>query len=644
MFLKNMKIGVRLGLGFSLILMITAITLTVTLLSLKTVQDDTSLVKKESLPYALRADKMAFQTLDVMKLLLYASTTHQSQGFKDAEDVVKNFNANIAKFKKMYETNAEEYKTINELETAFNEYYELGKEMAFVYFTEGVEEGNKLVDEFDRAAKTLTGKMNQLQRQKKNEAETSIQSILTSVDRIKAVMFATSLIILFIGFIAAFFITRSITIPIHKVTKFADNLYNGDLSDRLPMGSPVNCSVILDCGKTDCVCFDREVCCWMEAGSFSSNPTCFEDQQIKDCHVCKVYKKAAQNEIQEMGLTLNAMAEALDIKANIAAAMADGDLDHNIHEASEKDSLGRALKDMIQGLNNIICQVNESAIQVSSTSDHVSDSSQSLSRGTDDQVLSLEEVSSSMIEIGSQTKANAENAIQANQIAGEAREAADQGKREMGNMILAIEDINEASQAVSKIVKVIDEIAFQINLLSLNAAVEAARAGRHGKGFAVVADEVRNLANRSAKAARETAELIEGAMKKVEKGNEIASQTAEALDRIVESTTKVAELVSAISASSSEQAQAIDQVNQGLRQIDKVTQQNSFNAGQTASAAEELAAQASQLRQILAQFKLNKTALNNNYVAESESAMQAFSDSVDEGYYPASLEQSDFSV
>ncbi|MCP4104847.1 MAG: hypothetical protein GY749_04820 [Desulfobacteraceae bacterium] len=643
MFLKNMKIGVRLGLGFSLILMITAITLVVTLLSLKTVQNDTSLVKKESLPSALLADKMAFQTLDVMKLILYASTTHQSQGFKDAEKVVKSFNANLAEFRKLYK-DRDNTKTINDLETAFNKYYELGKDMAYVYFTEGVEEGNMLVDEFDKAAKDLTGKMNRLQIQKTNEAESSITSILTSVDRIKAVMFATSLTVLVIGFIAAFFITRSITIPIRQVTKFADNLYKGDLSDRLPMGRPINCSDILDCGKTDCVCFDREICCWTEAGSFSNNPTCFEDQERTDCHTCKVYKKAAPNELQEMGLTLNAMAETMDAKANVATAMADGNLDQNIREASEKDSLGKALKDMIEGLNNIICQVNEAALQVFSTSDQVSDSSQSLSKGTDDQLLSLEETTTSMIQIESQTKANAEHAFQANQIAGQARESADQGKQEMGNMILAIEDINEASQAVSKIVKVIDEIAFQINLLSLNAAVEAARAGRHGKGFAVVAGEVRNLANRSAKAARETAELIEGAMKKVEKGNEIASQTAEALDRIVESTTKVAELVSAIATSSSEQAQATAQVNQGLRQIDKVTQQNSVNASETASAAEELAGQASQLRQILAQFKLNKKALNNNHVTESESLIHAFSGSVAEGYHPASLEQRDFSV
>jgi len=177
----------------------------------------------------------------------------------------------------------------------------------------------------------------------------------------------------------------------------------------------------------------------------------------------------------------------------------------------------------------------------------------------------------------------------------------------MANMILAMKDINEASQSIARIMKIIDEIAFQINLLSLNAAVEAARAGRYGKGFAVVAEEVRNLAGRSAKSAKETTELIENAFKKVKKGNDIADRTERALSKIVESVNKAADLIGEIAASSNEQSQALAQVNQGIGQIDQVTQQNAANAQQTASTAEELSAQASRLHQILEQFKLNNT-------------------------------------
>jgi len=410
---------------------------------------------------------------------------------------------------------------------------------------------------------------------------------------------------LIIGLFAAFFIAQSIIVPVRQVTEFAGKLSRGDLSDRISAGKPVNCSVILDCDEKACVCFGREAYCWVEAGSFSSSPACPRVIQGQDCHTCKAYKKAARNEFQEMGLALNAMAEAMKVKADAAAAVAGGDLTQDISVASRNDILGKSLRDMVRGLNDLIRQVNEAAFQIDAGATQVSDSGNSLSEGTTEQAASLEQATSSMIEIGSQIKSSAENASRVSRFAEEARNAARQGAKEMANMTSAMEDINDAAQSIAKIIKVIDEIAFQTNLLALNAAVEAARAGRHGKGFAVVAEEVRNLASRSAKAAKETAELIEGTVTKVKRGNEMAGQTAEVLSRIVESSVRVAELVAEIAASCNEQSYAIDQVNQGLGQIDQVTQQNAANAEQTASSAEELDGLASQLRYILTQFKLN---------------------------------------
>lgn len=270
--------------------------------------------------------------------------------------------------------------------------------------------------------------------------------------------------------------------------------------------------------------------------------------------------------------------------------------------AKLKDNINATL----EAIDAALIQVGEAVQQVTSGAEQISDASQSLSQGATEQASSLEEITSSMTEIGSQTKTNAENATQANGIAKTARDAAEKGNNEMKNMVDAMNDINASSQQIAKVNKVIDDIAFQTNLLALNAAVEAARAGRHGKGFAVVADEVRNLAGRSAKAAKETAEMIEASGKKVENGLGVAKKTSESFGEIVSSIIKVTDIVGEIAAASNEQAQGITQSNQGLEQVDQVTQQNTANAEETASAAEELSGQAIQLQELIRQFTVTE--------------------------------------
>jgi methyl-accepting chemotaxis protein len=229
-----------------------------------------------------------------------------------------------------------------------------------------------------------------------------------------------------------------------------------------------------------------------------------------------------------------------------------------------------------------------------------------LSQGATEQASSIEELTASIEEISAQTKLNAQNATQAKNLAETAKDNAVQGNSRMKEMLKAMGEINDASGNISKIIKVIDEIAFQTNILALNAAVEAARAGQHGKGFAVVAEEVRNLAARSANAAKETTDMIEGSIKKVEDGTKIANETASALDKIVEGVTDAASLVSDIATASDNQATGIAQVTQGLAQVSQVVQTNSATSEESAAASEELSSQAELMKEQVDRFKLKK--------------------------------------
>jgi methyl-accepting chemotaxis protein len=313
-----------------------------------------------------------------------------------------------------------------------------------------------------------------------------------------------------------------------------------------------------------------------------------------------------RDEMGALADALNRMVHNLSGLVQVAQRIAMGDLTVGVQPLSDRDGLGHALKDMVGRLSGIIAEINLSANNVAEGAAQMNATSQAMSQGATEQASSLEEISSSMNEIAAQTRLNAENATQANRLAGEAKALAERGNDRMGLMVEAMKGINESGRNISRIIKVIDEIAFQTNLLALNAAVEAARAGRHGKGFAVVAEEVRSLAARSAKAARETAELIEGSVKKVGDGTQMADKTAEALNEIVAATGKVTDLVGEIAAASNEQAQGIGQITQGLGHVDQVTQQNTAHAEQSAASAQELSSQSMLLQQLVSSFKLEE--------------------------------------
>lgn len=258
---------------------------------------------------------------------------------------------------------------------------------------------------------------------------------------------------------------------------------------------------------------------------------------------------------------------------------------------------------LVGPITHLIADLSESSTYIASAARQVSASSQSVAQGTSEQAASLEESSASLEEMSSMTKRNAESATRANELARMARQVADGGATDMEAMARAMNEIKTSSDDIAKIIKTIDEIAFQTNILALNAAVEAARAGEAGMGFAVVADEVRSLAHRSAQAARETASKIEGAISKTTQGVEISAKVSTSLAGIVERVREVDTLIAEVATASREQSQGLEQLNAGIGQMDKVVQANASSAEESSAAAQQLNAQAAMLKEGVARLQ-----------------------------------------
>ncbi len=318
-----------------------------------------------------------------------------------------------------------------------------------------------------------------------------------------------------------------------------------------------------------------------------------------------------ENEIGEMvGSTktiVDTLTTIIQDEIQLLGGMSDGDftVKSNCRELYMGDfqPLLEAIRGICYKLNDLLLQIDEAAGQVDSGADQVSSGAQALSQGATEQASSVEELAATINDISGNVSSNAQNATHVQELANKVGAEITESNQQMDHMTAAMGQIENESNEIGKIIKTIEDIAFQTNILALNAAVEAARAGSAGKGFAVVADEVRNLAAKSQDAAKDTTALIENAIAAVKNGTQIASDTAQSMANVVTNAKEVTERIDAISQASQDQAESVAQVTQGVDQISSVVQTNSATAQQSAAASEELSGQAHLLKSLISGFK-----------------------------------------
>lgn len=416
-------------------------------------------------------------------------------------------------------------------------------------------QAHETIEPLYQDAMTALGAMTEDKKSSGNEAVGELDATSNTISYIAILLFVISIVAIVVITIR---LNKGIAAPVRACAKRLDALAKGDLSSPVPKMK--GCTEIID--------------------------------------------------MQEASITIvTTLKGIIGDEQKLLGGMSEGDF--TVNSECENLYVGdfAPLLDSIKGictrLNGTLAQIAEAAIQVDLGADQVASGTQALSQGATEQASSVEELAATINEISTAVVANAKHATKANDLATKAGESILEGNRQMNDMTAAMAAIGEASGEIGKIIKTIEDIAFQTNILALNAAVEAARAGSAGKGFAVVADEVRNLAGKSQDAAQNTTALIKNAIAAVENGTQIAGATAKAIDQVSSHTSGVVDLINDISTSSKEQADAIAQITQGVDQISSVVQTNSATAEEGAASSEELSGQARLLSELIGNFKIN---------------------------------------
>ncbi len=624
---SDMKIGLRLGMGFTIIPLVFTLAVLMTYWLLRVVEENSEQIRDESVPYALLAEEMTFHMVQVQQWLTDVSATHNEDGYKNAEESVRIFRKEIARFKEMYrlKNDTRSLEQIQSLDAAFERFYEDGKVMADTYVVHGIDAGNRLMEDFDTVAETLADKLENLRVHQVESANEAIRTVVSAVSRVENILLYLTALAIVLTILIAILATRSITRPIGKLVDLASDIAEGNLKRDIDIRQKDEVGHLADAFRdmkntvSDVLKETEHLTQAVQNGNLGlrGNTEKFSGEwgtlisgvnQLTDAFVIPIHMTSAyidriskgdipekitdeyKGDFNAIKDNLNILTDATREITGLAEQMAEGNLTVSVRERSDKDTLMQALNLMVKRLSDIVVHVKQTADNVASGSQELGSTSQEMSQGASEQAASAEQASSSMEQMAANISQNADNAAQTDKIAlKSAQDARESGK--------AVTETVDAMKQIAKKISIIEEIARQTNMLALNAAIEAARAGEHGKGFAVVASEVRNLAIRSQTAAAEISELSWASL-------DTAQNTGEMLDNLVPNIRKTAELVQEISAASNEQSSGADQVNKAIQHLDQVIQQNASISEEMASTAEELSAQAEQLRDAIAFFKI----------------------------------------
>lgn len=578
--MKNLKIRTKL---FALVLFLLVGMIAIGVVSLnflKDINDGTTEIAVVSVPSLIAAEEMNTGLSDIRireyMHVISENETEMNTANTELDATAAMFEEDYNSYAALVTDDPTEQALFQQVRSLWDQYLAVGDRMIALSTNMQTQEAKEVLDSESRALfDTLTDVLSQLVEFNKVHADQLNAAADVTYSNAQKTLIITLIVIILLALIGSMYIVIGIVKPISEIDGVAREIADGQLDSSIHYQSKD------------------------ELGVLSQN---FNKTVVR--------LRDYVNYIDEISIILD--------------EIADGNLDFHLtyDYVGEFAKVKAALEHISNNLNHTMKQINESADQVSAGSEQVSAGSQALSQGATEQASSVEELAATINEISQQVGHTAQNAVEAREQTGQAGSEITVCNRQMEDMIAAMEEISQKSSEIGKIIKTIEDIAFQTNILALNAAVEAARAGAAGKGFAVVADEVRSLASKSAEASKNTSSLIEGAVSAVGKGKQIANETAGSLMKVVESAQHVTQIVEKIASAAAEQSSSIAQVTLGVDQISSVVQTNSATAEESAAASEELSGQAQVLKDLVSQFKLK----NDGSRGQSMSSMSTTSD------------------